>query len=104
MKASFTVGPQNKHHVEVFSSYWWGKDIVKVDGVKVHEKQKFLIWLTDDIQFDIGDEKHKVELKYNTVLMKSEAYLNGRLHVGCLFPQIIGYNAMLIAVLALILS
>ena len=103
MLAVFQVGKNEVHSIEVFSSFLSGREIVKVDGVEVINKKKFPIWLTDYMQFEVGDEeKNQVELKYNVSTFSSRAYVNGRLHVGCLFPQVVGYNALMVATAALI--
>jgi hypothetical protein len=107
MLASFQVGEIEKHHVEVYSRFFGipALEVVTVDGVEVLRKTKFPIWLTDHLQFEIGDrERHTVELRYNTLSLTSRAYVDGRLHIGCLFPQVIGYNALILASLAFLLA
>jgi hypothetical protein len=82
-----------------------GLEVITVDGVEVLRKRKPPIWLTDHLEFEVGhDERHHVELRYNTLFLSSQAYVDGRLHVGCLFPQVIGYNALILAILAFFVS
>ena len=101
MLAVFQVGKSEVHSIEVFSSLLFGREIVKVDGEEVINKKKFPIWFRDYMQFEVGDEEKKqVELKYNTLTFSSKAYVNGKLHVGCLFPQVVGYNALIVATVA----
>jgi hypothetical protein len=103
MLAVFQVGKSEVHSIEVFSSLLSGRDIVKVDGEEIINKKKFSIWFTDYMEFEVGDEeKDRVELKYNTLIFSSKAYVNGKLCVGCLFPQIVGYNALIVATVALL--
>jgi hypothetical protein len=98
MLADFEVGVNEVHRVEVFSSFLGGKEIVKVDGVQVLDKRKFPLWITDEMQFEVGDEeKHFIVLKYNAVTMKSEVYVDDALHVERLFPQVIRYNIIILA-------
>lgn len=105
MIAVFQVGKSEVHTIEVYSSLFFAREIIKVDGIEVINKQKFPFWLTDYMQFEVGEEeKNLVELKYNTMIFRSRAYVNGKLHVGCLFPQVAGYNAYIIATIALIVA
>ena len=105
MLGTFQVGKDELHFVEVFSSLFFGKEIVKVDGEEFINKKKFPIWFTDHMEFEIGNnEKHQVELKYNTLKFSSKVYVDGKLHVGCLFPQVVGYNAFIFALFALIVA
>jgi hypothetical protein len=102
MLAVFQVGKSEVHTVEVYSSLTSGKEIVKVDGEEVINKKKFPIWFTDYMQFEVGEEeKYNVELKYNAMTFSSRVYVNGQLHIGCLFPQVAGCNAIIIAYIAL---
>ena len=105
MLAVFQVGKSEVHSIEVFSSLLFGREIVKVDGEEIINKKKFPIWFTDHMQFEIGnEEEHRVELKYNVLTLSSRAYVDGRLYVGCLFPQVVGYNAFILAIIALVIS
>ena len=105
MLAVFRVGKQEIHTVEVFSSFWRGKEIVKVDGKVVISKQKLPIWFTDHMHFEVGEaEIHEVDLKYSAVRLSSRAYVDKELYVGCLFPEVIAWNAILISLLALTLG
>jgi hypothetical protein len=97
MIAVFQVGTSEQHSIEVLYSYWTGREVVKVDGIVVLQKQ---IWFSDRVAVEVGSlEKHQVELVCNTLTMTSQAYVDGRLHVGCLFPQVAGYHAMILAVI-----
>ena len=105
MLAVFQVGKSEFHSIEVFSSLVFSREIVKVDGEEIINKKKFPIWLSDHMQFEVGDkEKHQIELKYNTWSLSSKVYVDGKLYVGCLFPQVIGHNALILATLAFILA
>ena len=107
MLATFQVGDIEKHHVQVYSRFLGipGLEVISVDGLEILRKRKSPIWLTDHLEFEVGhSERHRVELRYNTLTLSSQAYVDGRLHVGCLFPQVIGFNAIILAILALLIS
>jgi hypothetical protein len=105
MVAVFQVGDAEKHSVEVFSSFWKSRDIVMVDGVVVLQKYRPLIWFKDRVSFQVGEkEKHHVELVYSAIAMTSQAYVDGQLYIACLFPQVPGYNALGLALLAVAMA
>ncbi|MHC5040161.1 MAG: hypothetical protein ACYTHM_22875 [Planctomycetota bacterium] len=105
MLAVFSVGNEEVHRIEVFSSYWTGRDIVKVDGEVVVDKKKSPVWFSEHIHFEVGEkEKHRIDLHFNAITLRSQAYVDDALHVGCLFPQVPGYQAMMIAIIALAIA
>jgi len=99
MRATFEV---DRHHIEILSTFWTSLEVVLVDGKEVLRKRKLPFWLFDRLTFAAGE--HQVELRYNALLMRSEAYVDGRLKVGCLFPQVLGYNALVISLIACLLA
>jgi len=103
MITTFQVGNNEKHRVEVVQPFIGRKMIVKVDDTVVAEHvsppQSFVV------RFSCGKEEvHQIELSINYVTFKYEAYLDGKIIVGCLFPQAAAYNALGIAIMALVLS
>jgi len=103
MIAVFQVGQKEMHSIEVFSYFFSGKDIIKVDGKEIINKRSFRF--TDKMKFEVdNEEKHIIEIKYNALTFKSMAYVDNKLLVGCLFPQIAGYNAFILAMIALLFA
>ena len=102
MLAVFQVGNSEVHSVEVYSSLNFPRQIVKVDGEEIINNKGFSIWLRNHVQIEVGDqEKHQIEFKFNIFTLSSRVYVDGKLYVGCLFPQIIGYTALIIAIFSL---
>ena len=103
MLAAFQVGNSEVHSIEVSLSTFFARHTVKVDGEEIINKKGFSNWPRNHVQFEVGDqEKHQIELKYNILALSSRVYVDGKLYVGCLFPQLIGYTALIIAIYSLI--
>ncbi len=106
MRAILLLGKENQDRLEVFSSYWGGSEEVKFnDEIIYKKKRKIPIWFTQKIELELkGVENYRLSLDYNCLIMKSKLFIDGKLYKDCLFPQMIAYNALLIAILTLILS
>ena len=105
MQNVFQVGNQETHRVEVEQPFIGRVLTVKVDDKVVvsHKTKPFRFAYI--IPFSIGvDEIHNAELRVNYLTSKYEAYVDGKLYVAYLFPQAIGYNAYLLALMAFIMS
>lgn len=99
MIAVLHVGQSERHVVEVFVSYWSGSTVITVDGQEVLRTRPFssLFKWNERRRFEVGEsEKTTVEIVYSNPFMSpGKVYVNGCLHNGCLFPQVIAYNAYL---------
>lgn len=98
MIAVLHVGQSETHVIEVFTSYWTGSDVITVDGQEVLRTKPFAMLLkwNQRLAFEVGEsEKHTVAIVYSNPLSTGKAYVNGRLHTGCLFPQALAFNAYL---------
>lgn len=101
----FQVGNQEIHRIEIDQPFVGRVLTVKVDDkvIVTHKANPFKFG--HEIPFSVGvDEIHNVELRINYLASKYEAYVDGKLLVGNMFPQAIGYNAFLLAQMAFILS
>jgi hypothetical protein len=103
MIAMFQVGDREKHRIEVEQPFIGRKMTVKVDNAIVAEHvsppQSFVI------KFSCGKEEvHHVQIRINYFTFKYEAYLDGQIVVGCLFPQAVAYNAFGLALMAFVLA
>jgi len=108
----FQVGNKETHRIEVEQPFSGRNMTVKVDDVIVAKHAyayppllQLLRHPSFTIQFSCGvNEPHKVELRINHLAFKYEAYLDDKIIIGCLFPEVVGYNAFGLAVAAFVLA
>jgi hypothetical protein len=99
------VGNQETHRVEIDQPFIGRVLTVRVDdkAVVTHKSRPFQFEYT--IPFSVGvDEAHNIELRINYLMAKYEVYVDGKLFVANMFPQAIGYNAFLLALMAFTMS
>ena len=102
MLATFEVGQEEIHFVEVSWSFFAGREIVKVDGKEVSQKSRHFWKFKDRTRIEVGvDEKHTIDIIYEALKLESPVYVDDRLFIGCLFPQWAGHVALFAAGLAL---
>jgi hypothetical protein len=101
----FQVGNREIHRVEIDQPFFGTTLSIKVDDKVVLKRKSKPFQLAFHVPFSLGlDEVHNVELHINYLTFKYEVYLDGQLFIPYLFPQVVGYNAFGLAVMAYIMA
>ena len=103
MIAVFQIGDKEHHRVEVEQPMLGRQMAVKVDDKIAVTHSARYGQFSYTIPFSVGNaERHDVEIRFNYLTFKYEVYVDGKVFIGCLFPQAVGYNAFFMALLALL--
>ena len=105
MIAAFQVGSKETHRVEVHQPFIGTTMTIMVDDVVIAKHKPPYGIYSYTYRFSCGvNEAHEIELRINYYTFKYEAYLDGKIFIGCLFPQAVGYNALGLAIMANVIA